>query len=271
MPERPGVLGPGRALALGLAGLLAFLAIWEGCGALGLVSATFLPGPAAVFAEFLRLLSHPYAGATLPQHLAASLHRYAAGVLLAALVGLPLGLAMGWFRLLDTVITPIFDGLRFVPPIAWVPFAALWFGTGIGGPVLVIFTGAFPPVLIGTYRGARMIEPQLIEAARMLGTSHRRMLTEILLPGAVPSIVAGLRVAAGLGWQSLIGAELIVVSSGVGYMMVQGEAAAATDTVMAGIIAVGLVGSALDLGLRAAERAVRRRYGLAGATPRSPR
>lgn len=265
MRERQALPSPGLSFALGLAGLITFFAVWQGCGTLGLASSTFLPGPATVFADFVHLLTHPYAGATLPEHLAASLHRYAVGVLLAALVGLPLGLAMGWFRPLDAVITPIFDGLRFVPPIAWVPFAALWFGTGIGGPVLVIFTGAFPPVLIGTYRGARMIDPSLIEAARMLGTSHRRMLTEILLPGAVPSIVAGLRVAAGLGWQSLIGAELIVVSSGVGYMMVQGEAAAATQTVMAGIVAVGVIGSGIDLALRAAERAVRRRYGLVGA------
>jgi ABC-type nitrate/sulfonate/bicarbonate transport system permease component len=264
MPDRQGVPSPGLSLALGAAGLLVFFGVWEGCGALGLVSATFLPGPQSVFADLAHLLTHPYAGATLPEHLVASLHRYAVGVLLAALVGLPLGLAMGLFRPLDAVVTPIFDGLRFVPPIAWVPFAALWFGTGIGGPVLVIFTGAFPPVLIGTYRGARMIDPPLIEAARMLGTSHLRMLTEVLLPGAIPSIVAGLRVAAGLGWQSLIGAELIVVSSGVGYMMVQGEAAAATQTVMAGIIAVGAVGSVIDLALRTAERAVRRRYGLVG-------
>jgi len=264
MPDRKGFVPPALALGLGLAGLALFFGIWEGCGALGLVSATFLPGPGAVFADLARLVTQPYAGATLPADLAASLHRYAMGVLLAALVGLPLGLAMGWFRLLDAVITPIFDGLRFVPPIAWVPFAALWFGTGIGGPVLIIFTGAFPPVLIGTYRGARMIDPALIEAARMLGTPHRRVLTEILLPGAVPSIVAGLRVAAGLGWQSLIGAELIVVSSGVGYMMVQAEAAGATETVMAGIVAVGLVGSAIDVALRAAERAVRRRYGAGG-------
>ncbi|MDA8051165.1 MAG: ABC transporter permease [Rhodospirillales bacterium] len=263
MPERasPSI---GLAAALGLAGLAVFFAVWAGAGVLGLVSATFLPGPLTVLGELLHLLTHPYAGATLPQHLAASLQRYGGGVVLAVIVGLPLGLAMGWFRPLDAVVSPIFDGLRFVPPIAWVPFAALWFGTGAGGPVLIIFTGAFPPVLIGTYRGARMIEPALIEAARMLGTSNRRMLTEILLPGAVPSIVAGLRVAAGLGWQSLIGAELIVVSSGIGYMMVQGEAAVATSTVMAGIIAVGLVGTAIDLLLRAAERAVRRRYGLVG-------
>lgn len=250
---------------LGLLGLAGFFGIWAACSVTGLVSATFLPDPVTVIARLIMLLDNPSAGYTLPQHLTASFFRYGSGLLLAIGVGLPLGLLMGWFRLIDDIITPVFDGLRFIAPLAWVPFAALWFGTGLGGPVLIIFTGAFPPVLIGAYRGARLIDPQLVEAARMLGTPHHRMLTEILLPDAVPSIVSGLRVAAGLGWQSLIGAELIVVSSGVGYMMVQAQAAVSTRTVMAGIIAVGLVGTAIDFLLRLGEGAVRQRYGVVGA------
>ena len=149
-----------------------------------------------------------------------------AGFVLAAAVGVPLGLMMGWFRLLDDIVTPVFDALRFIAPIAWVPFAALWFGTGIGGPVLIIFAGAFPPCLINAYRGARFVEPRLLEAARdARDAGQPRMITEVLLPAALPSIVAGLRISAGLGWQSLVGAELIVASSGVGYMMVQAQGA----------------------------------------------
>lgn len=259
-------LSASAQLTLGLLGLAGFFGIWAACSVTGLVSATFLPDPISVIVRLIKLIDNPYAGHTLPEHLTASFFRYGAGLLLAVIVGLPLGLLMGWFRLIDDVVTPIFDGLRFIAPLAWVPFAALWFGTGLGGPVLIIFTGAFPPVLIGAYRGARLIDPHLIEAARMLGTPHRRMLTEILLPDAVPSIVSGLRVAAGLGWQSLIGAELIVVSSGIGYMMVQAQAAVSTRTVMAGIIAVGLVGTAIDFLLRLGEGAVRRRYGVGGPT-----
>lgn len=258
-------LSPFDRMILGVIGLVVFFGIWAGIAASGLATPLFLPNPATVLAQLFHLLDSPYAGHTLPAHLAASFMRYGAGLLLAIILGLPLGLLMGWFRLLDDIITPIFDGLRFIAPLAWVPFAALWFGTGIGGPVLIIFTGSFPPVLIGAYRGARLIDPRLIEAARMLGTPHYRMLTEILLPDAVPSIISGLRVAAGLGWQSLIGAELIVVSSGIGYMMVQAQAAVSTKTVMAGIIAVGLVGLVIDTLLRLGESAVRRRYGVTGA------
>ena len=189
--------------ACGLAGLAVFFGIWTLLSVSGLVPRQFLPSPIDVIARFIELLTTPFAGATLPQHLASSLQRYLCGMGLAAFVGIPLGLLMGWFRLLDDIVSPIFEGLRFIAPIAWVPFAALWFGTGIGGPVLIIFAGAFPPCLINAYRGARFVDPHLIEASQMLGTGHLRTITEVLLPASVPSIVAGLRVAAGLGWQSL--------------------------------------------------------------------
>src|SRR5205823_11999706 len=146
---------------------------------------------------------------------------------------------------------------RFVAPIAWVPFAALWFGTGIGGPVLIIFSGALPCV-INAYRGAKYVEPRYIEAARTLGVGNVRMVTEVLLPASVPSIVAGLRISAGLGWQSLIGAELIVASSGIGYLMVKGQSNISTAIVMSGMIAIGIVGVAIDVLLRTLQARIER-------------
>ncbi|MGE7473434.1 ABC transporter permease [Bosea sp. NPDC003192] len=246
----------------GALGLAVLLGSWTLLTASGLVPRPFLPSPGDVLGRMIELMSAPFAGATLPQHLASSFQRYAYGVLLAALIGVPLGLLMGWFRWLDDIVTPLFDGLRFIAPIAWVPFAALWFGTGMGGPVLIIFAGAFPPCLINAYRGARFVEPRLIEAARMLGTGNLRTILEILLPAATPSIVAGLRVAAGLGWQSLVGAELIVAAAGVGFMMVQAQANVATPTVMAGMVAIGIVGMLIDVALRQGEAWLRRRRGL---------
>ncbi|KAF0131424.1 MAG: NitT/TauT family transport system permease protein, partial [Xanthobacteraceae bacterium] len=248
----------------GLLGLALLIGLWTLLTATGLVPQQFLPSPLEVSRRFLSLMTSPFAGATLPVHLASSFQRYAYGVLLAAAVGIPLGLLMGWFRLLDDIVTPVFDGLRFIAPIAWVPFAALWFGTGVGGPVMIIFAGAFPPCLINAYRGARFVEPRLIEAARMLGTGHLRMIVEILLPAAVPSIIAGLRVSAGLGWQSLVGAELIVAAAGVGFMMVQAQGSVQTATVMSGMIAIGIVGMAIDIALRQGEGWLRRRRGLEG-------
>ncbi len=251
-----------QSVMLGFVGLGLFLGLWHGLAASGMISNLFLPTPFEVLERFNTLLNRRFAGATLPAHLAASFQRFAYGFILAAAIGIPLGLMMGWFRILDEIVSPIFDGLRFIAPIAWVPFAALWFGTGIGGPIMIIFAGAFPPCVINAYRGAKFVDPRLIEAANMLGTPNRRVITEILLPASVPSIISGLRVSAGLGWQSLVGAELIVASTGVGYMMVQGQANVSTTTVMSGMIAIGLVGLALDTALRFAERVIQRRRGL---------
>jgi ABC-type nitrate/sulfonate/bicarbonate transport system permease component len=254
---------PAETTLLSAIGFFAFFGLWWAAAGSGLVAARFLPSPAIVLEAMLHLVRDPFAGATLQQHLLSSALRFGAGFLLAAAVGVPLGLLMGWFRWLDDVVNPIFEALRFIAPIAWVPFAALWFGTGIGGPILVIFSGAFPPCLINAHRGARLVEPRLIEAARTLGASHARIILEVLIPGALPAIVAGLRISAGLAWQSLVGAELIVVSSGIGYMMVQGQSNLATPIVMAGMVAIGAVGFAIDVALRAAEARIRRGWSAA--------
>jgi NitT/TauT family transport system permease protein len=241
-----------------LVGFVGLFAVWFGLAHSGWIPRLVLPGPETVAAAFWRLTQDPFAGFTLQQHLLSSFIRFGSGFALAAAIGVPLGLMMGWYRWLDDVVAPIFEALRFIAPIAWVPFAALWFGTGFGGPVLIIFSGAFPPCLINAHRGARLVEPRLIEAAQTLGASHRRIIVEVLLPGALPAIVAGLRISAGLGWQSLIGAELIVVSSGVGYLMVQGQSNLATPIVMAGMVAIGIVGFIIDLALRGVEAWIRR-------------
>lgn len=243
-------------IALSAIGITAFFGIWTLAALSGLTQPQFLPTPLAVLDRFVELTQLPFVGFTLQQHLLSSMGRFGMGFGLAVVIGIPLGLLMGWFRSLDAVVTPLFDALRFVAPIAWVPFAALWFGTGIGGPVLIIFSGAFPPCVINAYRGAKFVETRYIEAARTLGAGNLRIIAEVLLPASVPSIVAGLRVSAGLGWQSLVGAELIVASSGIGYLMVKGQSNISTATVMSGMIAIGIVGVVIDVALRALEARV---------------
>ncbi len=234
-------------------GTLGFFSVWYLSALLQLAPPKFLPMPHEVFAKLVQLFREPFAGYVLSDHMLSSLGRYALGFGLAALVGVPLGLLMGRFRWLDTVVSPVFDSLRFIAPVAWVPFAALWFGTGIGGPTLIIFAGAFPPCLINAYRGAKSVDVRYLEAASMLGVGSLKTITEVIFPAAVPSIIAGLRIGAGLGWMSLVGAELIVASSGMGYMIVKGQSAIATDIVMAGMIAIGVVGVVIDISLRKLE------------------
>lgn len=241
-------------LFLTFAGAAAFLAVWYFARFAKLTPPQFLPMPHEVVLKFFQLFSEPFAGSTLDQHMMASLQRFSMGFCLAAAIGVPLGLAMGWFRWLDDVVTPLFDALRFIAPVAWVPFAALWFGTGAGGPALIIFAGAFPPCLINAYRGARNVDLLYLEAASVLGVSNLKMITDVLFPAAVPSIIAGLRIGAGLGWMSLVGAELIAASSGMGNLIVRAQSAVATDTVMAGMVAIGCVGVVIDVLLRRLER-----------------
>lgn len=246
---------------LSVIGFIGFFTFWLALADSGLIAKQFLPSPIDVVKTMASLVSEPFAGYTLQQHLWSSLLRYLGGFGLAAIIGIPLGLAMGWFRWLDDVVSPLFDGLRFIAPVAWVPFAALWFGTGFGGPLLIIFSGAFPPCLINAYRGTKFVNKTLIEAGLMLGTSNYRMITQILLPASVPSILAGLRVGAGLGWMSLVGAELIVVSSGIGYVMVQGQSNLNTSIVMSGMVSIGFVGILIDVGLRRFEARITHKSG----------
>jgi NitT/TauT family transport system permease protein len=243
-------LSTSRLVILTIAGAVAFLAIWYGAALTGAAPPQFLPMPHEVVTRLIRLMWVPFSGATLEQHLAASFVRFAFGFGLAAIVGVPLGLLMGRFGWLDSIVSPAFNGLRFVPPIAWVPFAALWMGTGIGGPVLIIFAGAFPPCVINAQRGVKFIDRPLLEASRTLGLTNLQVLTEVLFPAALPSIIAGLRISAGLGWMSLVGAELIVASSGIGNLLVKGQAAIDASIVMAGMIAIGVVGAGIDIVLR---------------------
>jgi taurine transport system permease protein len=245
-------------------GLLTLFGGWALVSSLGLASPHFLPGPAAVLGTMVELTREPYAGSLLQQHLLASLDKFAVSYALSVSIGVPLGLLMGRFWILDWVITPVFEAFRYIPPIAWVPFSILWFGTGFLAPTLVIFAASFAPCLLNAYRGVRLIDRTLLEVAQGLGAGRLRTITEVLLPGALPHVVAGLRISAGFGWQSLIGAELIVGSTGLGYMIVQGESNAAPSVVLAGMISVGLVGASIDYVLRKVEDHIRRNWGPSG-------
>jgi ABC-type nitrate/sulfonate/bicarbonate transport system permease component len=249
-----GKLSQGQFWYLTATGAVAFFAFWYLARVLHFAPPQFLPMPHEVVAKLIDLTYTPFAGGTLSEHMLASLGRFGMGFGLAALIGIPLGLSMGWYRLLDDIVSPLFDALRFIAPVAWVPFAALWFGTGFGGPTLIIFAGAFPPCLINAYRGAKSVDVRYLEAASMLGVGSFKTISEVLFPAAVPSIIAGLRIGAGLGWMSLVGAELIVASSGMGNLIVRAQSAIATDTVMAGMVAIGMVGVVIDILIRRLER-----------------
>jgi NitT/TauT family transport system permease protein len=249
-----------RHASLSVLSIGVLLGGWFAVSYFGAMPKMILPSPWDVVVAFERSLFTPFAGATLSQHLIASLGRFFSGFLLAVALGIPTGLLMGWFAPFRYAIAPFFETFRFIAPLAWVPFAALWFGTGIGGPVLIVFSGAFAAAVINTFRGTQMTDPCIIEACRTMGAGGWRLMTDVLLPSATPSIMSGIRIAAALGWQSLIGAELIVASSGVGYLIVQGQGSVETPIVMAGMATIGCVGLLIDGVLRLAERKLTRNW-----------
>lgn len=238
--------GSSNYALISLVSVAIILGVWSAASLAGLMSPSVFPAPWDILKALYRLITVGFTGNTLQFHLLSSLGRFAAGFLLAAVIGVPLGLVMGWSPAVRNIVAPFFETFRFIAPLAWVPFAALWFGTGIGGPILIVFSGAFAPCVINAFRGARLVDPVLLEASRVHGAGPWRLMADVLLPGALPSILAGLRVSAALAWQSLIGAELIVASSGVGYLMVQGQGSFETAIVFAGMVSIGLVGLAID-------------------------
>ncbi|HTX02514.1 MAG TPA: ABC transporter permease [Candidatus Acidoferrales bacterium] len=247
-------------IVLALIGLGVFFGLWALAGPIHLAPPRFLPSPAAVATEIVVLTHEPYAGSLLQGHIAASLAKFGASYALAVAIGVPLGLFLGQSRFADRIISPLFDAVRFIPPIAWVPFSILWFGTGPLAPTLVVFAGAFSPCVVNAYRGARFVDRTMLEAAQTLGASRYRILREIIVPAALPSIVAGMRISAGIGWQSLIGAELIVGSTGLGFMIVSGEGNLTTSVVMAGMATIGIIGVFIDLVLRTLENRITRNW-----------
>lgn len=250
-----------QRLVLSCIGFGLFFGLWAAVSESHLVPTRFLPGPVSIATEIGRLAHSPFAGSLLIGHVLASLQKFGAGFAIAALIGVPLGMILGMSRTADRVISPLFDAFRFIPPIAWVPFSILWFGTGPLAPILVVFAGALAPCVVNSYRGAKFVDKAMVEAARTLGASPRIILLEVIGPASLPSIVAGLRVSAGLAWQCLIGAELIVGSTGLGFMIVQGESNLTTPIVIAGMCVIGVIGACIDVILRRIEMRLTRNWG----------
>jgi ABC-type nitrate/sulfonate/bicarbonate transport system permease component len=210
----------------------------------------FLPGPVEVLKTLVELT---VTGALLV-HAAVSLSRVVAGFFLAAAIGLPLGILMGWSKKMES-FSVILEILRPIPPLAWIPLAMLWFGIGFQSKVFIIFIGAFFPVLSNSFLGVRETEPYLVEAGRVLGATDNEILRKIVIPNSIPSILEGLRIGLGIAWMCLVAAELTGLKSplGLGYMIMEARDLGRADVVMAGMVAIGIIGYVMNALLRWAE------------------
>ncbi|HUQ26951.1 MAG TPA: ABC transporter permease [Usitatibacter sp.] len=234
-----------------------FLALWW--LAVEVSETVIFPSPLQVFEGTLQLARE----GTLWNHIGASLFRVGTGFLLAMLVGIPLGLLMGWKSLAHTALNPIVQVMRPISPIAWIPIAILWFGVGDVAPIFLIFLSAVFPTVIQTAAGVLTIEPQYLRAARNFGITRSRLFLHVVIPAVLPQIIIGMRVSLGISWLVVVAAEMVTLRSGLGYMIIDARNAGNRyDLVVAGMVIIGLTGLALDIGMRKLEelKAVRWRY-----------
>ncbi|RWH67009.1 MAG: ABC transporter permease subunit [Mesorhizobium sp.] len=234
--------------------ILVLLAAWTAAASLQLVSPVFLPSPAAVWAKFVVVARDGFVDATLIQHVAASLWRVFAALIAAILVGVPVGLAIGISRIGRGVFDPLLEFLRPIPPLAYLPLIIIWFGIGEPSKILVIAIAMLAPVALSTAAGVRGVSRERVDAARSLGATRTQVIRHVILPSALPSILTGLRIALGAGWSTLVAAELVAATRGLGFMIQSAAQFLVTDVVVMGILVIAIIAFALEFVIRRIER-----------------
>ncbi len=201
---------------------------------------------------------------SLWEHIGSSLMRVGAGFLLAVVVAIPLGLWMGRVEGAYITLNPIFQILRPISPIAWIPLAILWFGVGNASPIFLIFIASVFPMIVQTAAGVHTIEQRYLRAAENFGVSRYKLFTQVIIPAVLPEMIVGMRISLGVAWLVVVAAEMIALRSGLGYLIMDSRNAGNRyDLVIAGMIIIGIIGLLLDGLMRLLEglKSVRWRYG----------
>lgn len=239
---------PGGVLAWLVPGAL--LIAWQVSSSVGWLPARVLPAPAAVLSAGLELS----ANGTLWENLAVSAARAITGLLIGGGIGFGLGLLNGLSRLSDRLLDPTVQMIRNVPHLALIPLVIIWFGVGETARIFLVALGVFFPIYLNTSHGVRSVDPQLIEMGRVYGMNGWQLFTRVILPGALPSILVGLRFALGVMWLTLIVAETIAASSGIGHMAMAAREFMRTDVIALSILIYALLGKLADSATRLLER-----------------
>jgi NitT/TauT family transport system permease protein len=208
------------------------------------------PRPFQVFLGLVELVQR----GLLLKYIVASLFRVAVGFALAALIGVPCGLILGWFRNAFYAFNPIIQMLRPISPIAWIPIAILWFQVDDRAPIFLIFLASVFPIMVSTIAAVKNIPPVYVRAAENFGLSRFDLFRQVIFPACLPQILTGLRIALGIAWLVVVAAEMIAVNSGLGYLIIDARNAGKRyDLVVAGMFMIGLIGLGLDLLIRRLE------------------
>jgi taurine transport system permease protein len=238
----------------GVVSVLVTALVWQLVSMAEIVSPLFWPSPEAVWTKFVVIATEGYKGFTLAEHLGISLYRVLAGFGLGCLFGIPVGLGMGLNKVIKGWMDPLIEFYRPVPPLAYVPLVIIWMGIGDSGKVLLLFLATFSIIVISARAGVASVAIEKIHAAYSLGASRWQILRHVILINALPEIFTGMRVAMGVCWGTLVAAEMVAATSGVGWMVLNASRYLNTDIVLMGVILMGVVGFTIDMGMRSLEK-----------------
>ena len=232
---------------ISIVSFLVFLVVWELICRFDLIGPYQLVPPSEVITVFFEKLTDVNPDGTVLQHHAlASLALALAGFLAAVVIGVPLGLFMGWYPKVNLLVRPLFDAIRPIPPIAWIPIAILWLGIGMTAKAFIIFLAAFVPCVINSYTGIRLTNPVLIRVAEIYGASNFETFRKIGVPSAIPMIFTGMKLSLNAAWTTLVAAELLAASVGLGFMIQQGRRLARPDIIIVGMLTIGFLGALMS-------------------------
>lgn len=230
--------------------LLLVFGLWWLVTAWHWIDPLFLPSPVAVLQRLVDLVSAGYMGTDLWTHIFASLGRIGVALLFAVLSAIPVGIAIGRSQWVRGILDPMIEFYRPIPPLAYLPLIVIWCGIGELSKVLLIYLAIFAPIVIATATGVRCADQSKIRAAQSLGASQKQIIQHVILPSALPSILTGIRIGLGVGWSTLVAAELVGASEGLGFMVQSASQLLATDVVVVGILIIAVIAFALEIGLR---------------------
>jgi taurine transport system permease protein len=247
-------LAPKRGLPITVISALALLLAWGLATRFNLAGALFLPSPLDVATQFYNVATEGFSNATLLQHVGTSLFRVLTGFTIATTIGIPLGLAMGLNCWVKGIFSPPIQLYWPVPPLAYLPLVIIWFGIGETAKIILLSLAMFAPIVISAQSGVRSVSQGRIQAAQSLGASKAQIFRHVVLPSALPEILTGLRLGIGSGWATLVAAELVAATKGLGFMTLSAAQFLVTDVVFVGILTIAALATIFLSLLRLVER-----------------
>lgn len=257
-PVRPGKIygAPGEGMSghISLITALVLFGLWLLITEMGWVRPLFLPSPLMVWSKFVVAMTEGVSNSTLTQHTLASLGRVLGAFFLALVTAVPIGILMGVNRVVRGLFDPIIEFYRPLPPLAYLPLIIIWLGIDEFPKVFLIYLAIFAPMAIAARAGVRSVSTEQIHAAYAMGATRFQVITQVILKAALPEIFTGMRIGIGVGWTTLVAAEMVAAHRGLGFMVLNAAEYLASDTVIMGIIVIGVFAFVFDLMIRYLEK-----------------